>query len=314
MNNDLNDKQKSILKIVPKKFVSLSDILNRPVPTLPTSQTTSVLSPLIEIKNEIINDKLSKTGASAKDLLTVQELFKELELDCDEQIKRLDEKERTQKEINIKQTRILNEIKQKWFLTKQGDVFKSTTPTNNRKLKCNCFSKQSKLNTNKHLNKLKFSKINKFKNKNKFQFIIQLSNNKNNKQQALFKLNLSSNRVKQRLVYSSNKTNKNCLHKIENLLSLELFTLKSWKEIFEKNSKLEFKNCNIKQPQSLLDKYYEKYCNQSKKSLNQLLLSDTSSEYLSSSSAPLSSSSTSSSMFSTGRQLDTKKVNITSII
>lgn len=77
-----------------RKYLSLSDIL---------SEKSS--SPVKE-------PSITKVSASdLNELLTVQELFEELQLDCDEQIKKLDEMENKRKENYNNQIKILKMIK-----------------------------------------------------------------------------------------------------------------------------------------------------------------------------------------------------------
>ncbi len=117
INNNKSKDSTSSNKQLPRKFVSLSDILNN--------------EKNFESSNSIINKNLTNTSnntttittttnnnnnktiqQSINDLLTVQELFEELELDCDEQIKQLDEIERKRKENLIKKQKdIVNETK-----------------------------------------------------------------------------------------------------------------------------------------------------------------------------------------------------------
>ena len=119
-NNNIDNKLanfSSTNKQLPKKFVSLSDILNNeknfetPNSILNNnSNTTNNINSLTAANNNNSNNKTIQQ--SINDLLTVQELFEELELDCDEQIKQLDEIERKRKE-NIKNPKEIkvNEIK-----------------------------------------------------------------------------------------------------------------------------------------------------------------------------------------------------------
>lgn len=371
VNNTPSSQSKSSV-IKPKKFISLSDILNSktppplPPPSLPA--LTLVSTPTQDLaKEEDLTHQRGKlpTSNTISDLLTVQELFKELELDCDEQIKKLDEKERTLKEITLKQKEILDEIKQNWLARYNS----STRPlagadisSGHRvsKLKhCNCFTRKEKFNNLKQKQHEKHSgKLNLNRKKN-FLFIIftssssasnssQSTNESNSKykqheplhqhqQIALFKLN-TSNQIKKRFVSNQNSNklvlvvNKfkslvytaNFLFKIENTLDLEFFNLKTnfnTSSNSGKRSRNSRSNRLIKQEElnsnklgklqkTLLDKYYDKYCNstttvatannhQLAHKKPTLLNLDTSSEYLSSfSSAPLSSSSTNSSMYS----------------
>jgi hypothetical protein len=342
-----------------KKFLSLSQVLlnnNKPAQFNQNNNNT-----LETVDENIVSDKSISSMNSINDFLTVQELFKELELDCDEQIKRLDEKERTQKEIKIKQKEILNEIKiNKWFHnhnnqksssspppppSSPGDLFKTHLNHNINKLNCSCFSKQkqihlSKLN-DKHLIKLKtLHRIHKRKKLQLVFFalndsIINKTNNKKNninnnslKQQVSFKFknnksNLRSttnNHIKNNIKCIISYSNK--INSLENIINLEIFDLKTTNgQIFKNTIKnqmtnqIEPKKNNINETQqSLLDKYYEKYCNSKTSLLKQLTLnSDLSSEYCSLSSAPISSASTSSNKTTTATRrpirFDINKLN-----
>lgn len=77
---------------------------------------------------------------SINDLITVQELFEELQLDCDDQIRKLDQIERKRKENACTQKKILDEIKQKiknypnLFKLKKSNSFIRTM----RRSTCNC--------------------------------------------------------------------------------------------------------------------------------------------------------------------------------
>lgn len=143
-----------------KKLFSLSDILNNVVDKvmdtataaittttkLPSSPSTmssasSVTSSSSSCDSKSAINKLKSTSttteatattslAAANDLLTVQELFEELQLDCDEHLKHLDKLERDRKTVGIVQKRILDEICLNWF-----DLKTSKSNNNNNKKK-----------------------------------------------------------------------------------------------------------------------------------------------------------------------------------
>ena len=125
-----------------KRFVSLSDILNNqktPAASLPVTDKSN--------KHEIMQKiELARPGGggvssqSFSDLLTVQELFKELELDCDEQIKQLDEIELKRKSVFMKQKHILDEIKLKW--QREPHLFQVRPAATNTKPKTQKTNKQ----------------------------------------------------------------------------------------------------------------------------------------------------------------------------
>lgn len=105
-----------------KTFVSLSDILQGSKNQSPTrGSPPPTLDPNTKSNNSL--------GASLRDLLSVQALFKELELDCDEQIKLLDETEQKQKQANIKQSDILNELRKHWQQCPESCRFKPRGPS-----------------------------------------------------------------------------------------------------------------------------------------------------------------------------------------
>ncbi len=103
-----------------KPFVSLSDILK--------SQQNSSTSEHLSQNNLYYYSKKRPTTIKTiacppaslvcPDFLTVQALFKELELDCDEQIKLLDETERQRKDAFSKQKKILDSVKCQWMGSK----------------------------------------------------------------------------------------------------------------------------------------------------------------------------------------------------
>ena len=65
-------------------------------------------------------------------------MFKELELDCDEQIKQLDESERAKKHTDLEQKQILDSLKLKCQL--RPDSFKFKSKSTRHSSKCQCFS------------------------------------------------------------------------------------------------------------------------------------------------------------------------------
>jgi len=112
-----------------KKFVSLSEILSNEkqvsigVESPNNAFLSSLKSPTVTAVRVASSSPFSNSASSSgnnsspssnnfmKDLLTVQELFKELELDCDEQIKQLDEIERKRNENKKVQMNIIQQIK-----------------------------------------------------------------------------------------------------------------------------------------------------------------------------------------------------------
>ncbi len=97
-----------------KPYVSLSDILR-------THQNSS--TELVHQSTPVRTATAANSSASlCPDFLTVQALFKELELDCDEQIKLLDESERQRKEVSFKQKQIIDNVKCQWQKSKPIDV------------------------------------------------------------------------------------------------------------------------------------------------------------------------------------------------
>ncbi len=312
--------------VVPKKFVSLSDILSNGNNT--SNKSFYVPSPLTTVKENIVSTPIRSEekpepfpvrpakptqsiaySNSFNDLLTVQALFKELELDCDEQIKILDDKERSQKEISHKQKEILDEIKQKWLFRTSNDVPNKlndiSSSSSSSKLKCNCNSKKSKLESRNSKNKLRFfSRTNLRKHYKKGAFhlvcllfqdeepIINKSRNNNRAiktQRAIFKFKTNFNAsFKTRIKFTNTKSvflfkkqhkksnNKTkiyftCLNNNRNFLpDIENFQLKTYRQILREQCSKNKKKSNqtksgsnrhLMQQQSLLDKYYEKYCN-----------------------------------------------------
>ncbi|CAF0713750.1 unnamed protein product [Brachionus calyciflorus] len=84
-----------------KKYMSLSDILN---------SDKSSSSPVKELTNNKIDKSTKEQNLELNDLVTVQELFEVLKLDCDEQIKKLDEIENKRKDLLRKQIEILKSL------------------------------------------------------------------------------------------------------------------------------------------------------------------------------------------------------------
>ena len=145
--------QKSDFKNVAKNFVSLSDILSNKTSTL--SRTDSLRSNKLREDKKTEAPSTVRSGQTAQqselvkqqqhqptpplffDFLTVQALFKELELDCDEQIKKLDENEKSRKQIAFEQKKIVDEIRLRWV--QSPDTFKLAKPV--RSTSCSCFSR-----------------------------------------------------------------------------------------------------------------------------------------------------------------------------
>ena len=130
-----------------KNFVSLSDILNK---TNTLSRNDSLRANASTLRDEkkvevpALEAKITQPTTSLDpskpslvfDFLTVQALFKELELDCDEQIKKLDENEKSRKQIALKQKKILDEIRLKWVQSPESYKLAKSV----RLIKCSCFS------------------------------------------------------------------------------------------------------------------------------------------------------------------------------
>jgi hypothetical protein len=189
-----NDEQSSL----PKKFVSLSDILNNEkhlncldnsslVPIKQTTKASEYTGETVKEQVNLHNQPSQKTiQQSINDLLTVQELFEELELDCDEQIKQLDEIERKRKENTNKQKKIVDEIK----------------------LKCINSPHLFKLNANNSNNgfgKLNLNNLSTFAYQHQHYFEI---NNKNNNHHENAKHSASSSKLKPTLARSFSEINK----------------------------------------------------------------------------------------------------------
>ena len=319
-----------------KRFVSLSDILNNqkaPAAALPVSDKSNKPDILqkIELPRQCGGGVSSQ---SFSDLLTVQELFKELELDCDEQIKQLDEIELKRKSIFMKQKQILDEIKLKW--QREPHLFqvrpsankikptKQKTSKQNRKLinkstlkqkntliilvrsnQVECFKLRRKLSGYSIvLTGLLWPKKNSIKLTNKYLFSI----NKNSSIE-FFYLNDKSN-MNVCLQDFQTFQNSNLKVRKKEIVACSPLNVLDEEDEDETCSKLKFKSLtsfdstsdeknvdesNEDTQQSLLDRYYEKYClgadliakqvpNQTEMSLKSMAPPDTTSEYSSASS------------------------------
>lgn len=131
-------------KMASKKLISLSEILssektsqfnslstttNTASATATTTATTTFLKPVYatlaaeslsnsairfnKYQASVTSSPTLSSPSSMHDLLTVQELFEELQLDCDDQIKQLDTFERQRKADALKQKKILDDIRLK---------------------------------------------------------------------------------------------------------------------------------------------------------------------------------------------------------
>ncbi len=149
-----------------KKFISLSEILNNEKAsalssTSSTLSSSTTSSPPLQFNNHntTIDETVANTNRLLRfkkyptshsltpsianatlqtpliesDFLTVQELFEELQLDCDDQIKQLDTFERKRKEEALKQKKILDDIKLKCQMYPQLFKLKSFNNNNNNK-------------------------------------------------------------------------------------------------------------------------------------------------------------------------------------
>jgi hypothetical protein len=112
-----------------KKLVPLSNILSKSSSTATgainneaSPSATNTAAPVVSVVSGQITPyttfsaSQSTAGAASSSVnKTVRELFEDLQLDCDEQIERLDEAERKRKESQRKQKEILDELKSVWL-------------------------------------------------------------------------------------------------------------------------------------------------------------------------------------------------------
>ena len=274
-----------------KKFISLSEILNNEKattttitpPTLPKSidEPTNLRFkkyPIILATNNT-TPSISNSNTNVNDLLTVQELFEELQLDCDDQIKELDTYERKRKEETLKQKKILDDIKLKCQMYPQlFKVKKSQTKNGNiqsSNVKCNCFRfRQRNINGNN----LVKHKVNTFSQKSfrfkhsllknvkykrkqqrvKFVLVIILNNIENRKFSFYVVKNKQMQKLNKKFCLSEKKT---FLKKFNERTIMDSALMKRrlhfGKKIKEEDE-MRLKKDELKQ--SLLDKFYNKYC------------------------------------------------------
>jgi hypothetical protein len=244
-------------------------------------------------------------------LLTVENLFRDLNLDCDEDVKKLDKIENLKKLLKTKQEEILKSIEIKNLLS----IFKITRQTNNhhRKYESNRVKLKYHFESNIERKKLLFKKLfgkksikSNFKlnymNLNgshvliikKLNKITQLNpvccskirykfKNKCNNQRLpffnIFSLILNSYYSNFSLIIGLQKVKLS--FKIQDIKRREKAKMKMETTTKVKNSKTENKvvfksfkkaetsgNIEINLPKSLLDEYYEKYCEKSQNPQN----------------------------------------------
>lgn len=94
-----------------KSLVSLSDILNHPKTA--TTVTTNVGMSDRDEQSSMAKSKMVQPGGER----SVEELFDELKLDCDEHLRQLDRLERERKQVELVQRRIVEQIKSDWLAT-----------------------------------------------------------------------------------------------------------------------------------------------------------------------------------------------------
>lgn len=89
-----------------KNYILLSKLLSNVELDLRNNyQQVSKIENNFQLKSNLIN-----TSAATSDFLTIQELFDELKLDCDESLRKLDHLEHQRKEAETTQRRILDQI------------------------------------------------------------------------------------------------------------------------------------------------------------------------------------------------------------
>ena len=222
-----------------KSFVSLSDILNSSkgnscLPVL--SEPIPIIKPSFTSISPSIQDNKT-TNLSLKDLVTVQELFKELELDCDEQIKQLDHSERLRKSQNNKQKEIVNEIKTIWkFKFKPSHIQSNLIPNIKKRHNSIIKTKNNQRVYRTNVFKRKRKKKNQKFIKNYYTIMLLNSNSIINKSNVF----MSNNKINTTIDCDQN------LLDISSPINIRL-NLKSQTPKFRNN-------------QNILDDYYEKYC------------------------------------------------------
>ena len=287
-----------------KKFVSLSDILmhekfnspntlNRTPPTSQQAELSISSNNKLKISSEQMSLNCSKTMTENPtlvtnktlndELLTVQILFEELELDCDEQIKQLDSVERMRSEQLLKQRKILDTIKfisgktspiseQPKTICRKSKIRMRTQNIGNGELIPRMRRKKSeeKLVLNMFYRNMKFNfnelVISKTLTHRKYQVVLKLSDKVNYRVSCSRKRSFSLSLLELKTFFNENSVN--FLHSI--LLKPVRLLIKSDLcstfdipkiEVSSENS-LSRSNYNASHSQSLLDKYFDKYCRQ----------------------------------------------------
>ncbi len=235
---------------------------------------------------------------SGFDLLTVQKLFSSLELDCDEQIKQLDECEMRRKALELKQQLILNEIKSKWqqepylFKFRRLSSISLRTYQDKRnkpkakssKLQERSIKKKYKSHQkcyvylfSRHINTIKVLQYFQRKHpdrschsRSNFALILTQKRPSSSfcipvrtRQTMLFKITKEKNKVSLEFFYQTNGSNvKECYESFEYLINEWNVKQKLKRSVVKTQlaKPVNYQTLEKKLNDNLLDLYYEKYC------------------------------------------------------
>jgi hypothetical protein len=279
--NDKMTKAESLLLFKDRKQQEFLSPRLQPIPQLSPTSSSSVcsslsssLARLCETRSNTTNYSSSNKTTTGEDtLLTVESLFRDLMLDCDESIRKLDEIENLKKVYKLKQEAILKTIEVKNLLSiyyinkgklkvdrskwKRNDgnrrkkLFKTYIDRKKINLNENYLKKLLQKNVELKLNGklLTFKKIDKIKILNRLFYRFKFID---------FNFNILS------LCINSYYLNYSLLINLKNFKFYSKNNRKIIKKIVEANKKNDEKLINpetiISCHRSLLDEYYDKYC------------------------------------------------------